>query len=141
MKALLAGIIVIGGVAAAALPGGLMAQGLDNGINASTPDDADALVVSIPNHRSEADARRQVDKALSGIQHDYGSFFTIKYRHWTGNRLRLRASLLGQPAVGYIDVERTHVDVRIRMPGSMTFITDMAQPAILKAGTKMLAKK
>ncbi|HZD90672.1 MAG TPA: hypothetical protein VE224_11260 [Pseudolabrys sp.] len=136
MKAWLAGLVVFGVAAAGTVPamaGDIHAQ--------PAPRDTQALVVTIPNHRSEAQARQQIDKALAGIQRDYGSFFTIKYRHWTGNRLRLRASLLGQPAFGHIDVKRTHVDVRIMLPGGLPFIADMAQPAILKAGTRMLAKR
>ena len=136
MKSLLAGMAVLGVLATGAVP-----AHAGNGSAGLASQDVQALVVRIPNHRSKADARRQVDKALAGIERDYGSFFTIEYRHWKGYRLRLRASLLGQPAVGHIDVMRTHVDVHLLLPDGIPFIADMAQPAILKAGTRMLAKQ
>lgn len=143
MRALLLAGVIAAGVA---LPGPMLAMAGDRAphhdFKASLPaSDRRAIVVSIPNHRGTAEARRQVDKALAGLERDYGLFLTIEYERWTGNRLRLRASLLGQPAVGHIDVGPSRVDVRILLPGSLTFLVDLAKPAILKAGTRMLAKK
>jgi len=100
-----------------------------------------ALVVSIPNHRTKAEARRQVNKALAGIERDYGFFLTIEHQAWTGDRLHLRVRILGQPVVGHIDVKKTRVNLRVLLPGSLTFLVDLAQPAILKAGTQVLARK
>lgn len=99
------------------------------------------LVVSIPNHLTKGQARRKVDHALAGLQRDYSFLLTIERKNWTGYRLWLRAHVLGQAAVGRIDVTRTHVDVRVVLPGNLAFLIEMAQPAILKAGTEMLARK
>lgn len=99
------------------------------------------LVVSIPNHLTKKQARRRVDKALSDLQRDYGYLFTIERKRWTGDQLQLRADVLGQAAIGRIDVTRTHVSIRVWLPGSLAFLVDAAQPAILKAGTQMLAQK
>jgi hypothetical protein len=99
------------------------------------------LAVSIPNHLTKRDARRQVDKALTGLERDYGLFVTIEYERWSGDRLRLRAHVLGLPAVGRIEVTRPRVTVRVLLPASLSLLVDIAQPAILKAGTQMLAKK
>lgn len=99
------------------------------------------LVVTIPNHLTKRQARRKVDKALADLQRDYSFLLTIERKSWTGDRLRLRAIVLGQAAVGRIDVTVTHVNVRVVLPGSLAFLIDAAQPAILKAGMEMLAQK
>lgn len=135
-------VIIVGAVLAPPGPafGGGRVVNLGQSADASAHD-SQALVVSIPNHRSKAEARRQVDKALAGIERDYGFFLTIEHEAWTGDRLRLRARILGQSAVGRIDVKKTRVNLRILLPGSLSFLVGLAQPAILKAGTKMLASK
>lgn len=138
---LLAGVATASVVLAGPVPAGAGERNPDIGRAAAPARDHRALVVSIPNHRTKAEARRQVDKALSDLQRDYGFFVTIEHEVWAGDRLRLRATVLGQSAVGHIEVKTKHVDVRVLLPGSLTFLVDLAQPAILKAGTKMLAKK
>jgi hypothetical protein len=99
------------------------------------------LAVLIPNHLTKRQARHQVKKALAGLKRDYSLFVSIDKERWRGNRLQLYAHVLGLPAVGEIEVTRSYVTVRVLLPASLSMLVDVAQPAILKAGTKMLAKK
>ncbi|HZT24765.1 MAG TPA: polyhydroxyalkanoic acid system family protein [Pseudolabrys sp.] len=99
------------------------------------------LSVSIPHHLPRDEARQRVKDALAGLQKDYGFLLKIDEEVWTGYRLRLRAHLLGQPAVGRIDVEQNRVEINVLLPASLSTFAELAQPVILKQGTILLAKK
>ncbi|HEU5017199.1 MAG TPA: polyhydroxyalkanoic acid system family protein [Pseudolabrys sp.] len=139
-----AGLVTAAAVLAIPLP--LEAQGqsraaLSDSALAEAPHDYRALVVSMPNHVSKPEARRRVESAIEDLKRDYGSFFTVEQRTWSGYHLRFRAHVLGQPAVGTVDVTNDHVNLRVLLPQSLTMLADMAQPVLLKGGTAMLAKK
>jgi hypothetical protein len=106
----------------------------DNG--AYTP-----LDVSIPHHLSEKEAERRVRDALAGLQKDYGFLLSIDRQEWRGPHLRFQATILGQPANGRIDVGRTRVDLRVKMPSSLSLLASIAQPVLLKQGTQLLARQ
>jgi hypothetical protein len=98
------------------------------------------LAVSIPNHLNRAEARRRLNDAILDLQRDYGLFFTLEQETWRGYRLHFRARVLGQPAVGSLDITRDRANLKVVMPSSLTMIVNIAQPAILKQGTSLLAK-
>jgi hypothetical protein len=141
----LAGIIAAAAVLAAPLPS-IAAQNRSGEARtaaaaAETAHDYRALVVSMPNHVSKPEARRRVEDAIEGLQRDYGLFFSVEQQIWSGYHLRFRARVLGQPALGTVDVTNDHVNLRVLLPQSLTVLADMAQPVLLKGGTAMLAKK
>jgi hypothetical protein len=135
---LVVGLSVLG---AAPLRAGELALAKAN-IGAKAQDSAyTPLVVSIPHHLPEAEAERRVKDALATLQKDYGYLITIDHQVWNGPHLRLRATVMGQPARGRIDVGRTRVDIKIVMPSSLSVLIDVAQPLLLKQGTRMLAQQ
>lgn len=99
------------------------------------------LAVSVPHHLNRAEARRRVKNALAGLQKNYGYLLAIEQEIWTGYRLRFRARVLGQTAVGKIDVTKDHVKLRVLLPPSLMILGVIAQPIVRKAGTSILAKK
>ncbi|HEX5420013.1 MAG TPA: polyhydroxyalkanoic acid system family protein [Gammaproteobacteria bacterium] len=138
----LAGILASAAVLAPPLPA-TAAPSRTGAAPAATqaPQDYRALVVSMPNHVSRPEARRRIENAIEELQRDYGLFFTVERQTWSGYHLRFRARVLGQPAVGTVDVTNAHVNLRVLLPQSLTMLADMAQPVLLKGGTAMLAKK
>lgn len=138
----LAGVLASAVILAAPFPVNA-AQGRMGAAPASTqtPRDFRALVVSMPNHVSKLEARQRVENAVEELQRDYGSFFTVEQQAWSGYHLRFQARVLGQPAIGTVDVTNDHVNLRVLLPQSLTMLADMAQPVLLKGGTAMLAKK
>jgi hypothetical protein len=138
----LAGILAFAVVLAPPLPVAA-APSRTGAVPAATqaPQDYRALAVSMPNHVSRPEARRRIENAIEELQRDYGLFFTVEQQTWSGYHLRFRARVLGQPAVGTVDVTNDHVNLRVLLPRSLTMLADMAQPVLLKGGTAMLAKK
>jgi hypothetical protein len=103
--------------------------------------DYQPLVVTVPHHLTESEAKRRIEDALASLQKDYGYMLTLQHQVWTGYHLRFLARILGQEAPGTIDITTDHVSVRVLMPSSLSMFTSMAQPVLQKQGTLILARQ
>jgi hypothetical protein len=103
--------------------------------------DYQPLVVSVPHHLSESEAKRRIEDALASLQKDYGYMLTLQQQVWTGYHLRFLARILGEEAPGTIDITKDRVNVRVLMPSSLSLFTTMAQPVLQKQGALILARQ
>jgi hypothetical protein len=103
--------------------------------------DYNRLVVAVPHHLTKLDALRRLKSGLASLQRDYGYLFTIQDEKWTGYHLVFRASVLGQPADGTIDVANGSVDLNVALPWLLAPLARAAEPLIVQEGVRMLERK
>jgi hypothetical protein len=99
------------------------------------------LVIAIPHHLAKPEALRRLKSGLAALQRDYGYLFTIQDEKWTGYHLAFRASVLGQPADGAIDVASGAVHLSVALPWMLAALAHAAEPLIVREGTAMLERK
>jgi hypothetical protein len=99
------------------------------------------LIVSIPHSLGKAEAGRRLKSGLSVGQTHFGNFLTMHEETWEGDRLSFRASALGQPVGGTIDVLEDHVVVELQLPWLLARAASAAQALIRREGALLLEKK
>jgi hypothetical protein len=99
------------------------------------------FAVSIPHHLPKSEAVRRLNSGLASLQREYSWLFTIQDQKWSGYHLAFRASVMGQPADGTIDVANSAVYLSVALPWLFAVMARAAAPMIVKAGTAMLERK
>jgi hypothetical protein len=99
------------------------------------------LIVSIPHRLGREEAMRRIKSGLATGRSNYSAFLTIHEETWTGERLAINVSALGQNAHGFIDVAEDHVRLEVTLPWLLAKIAERIAPAIRKEGVLMLEKK
>jgi hypothetical protein len=99
------------------------------------------LIVSIPHRLGREEATRRIKSGLATARGNYSAFLTIHEETWTGDRLAINVSALGQSAHGFIDVAEDHVRLEVTLPWLLAKIAEKFTPAIRKEATLMLEKK
>jgi hypothetical protein len=102
--------IAIGGFAAAAIPIAARAE------QAGSASSYNQFAVSIPHHLARPEALRRLKSGLASLQREYSCLFTIQDEKWSGYHLVFRASVMGQPAGGTIDVTSGYVYLTVVLP-------------------------
>jgi hypothetical protein len=67
--------------------------------------------------------------------------FTIQEEKWSAYHLVFRASVMGQPADGTIDVTTGAVSLVVALPWLFVILARAAQPLIVKEGGRILDRK
>ena len=99
------------------------------------------LVVSIPHRLGREEAIRRIKNGLAEIRAKYAQLFAVSEETWTGDRLQLRISALGQSVSGTIDVAEDSVRLEIFLPWLLAKLAETLQPLIRREGTLLLEKK
>jgi hypothetical protein len=123
------------GVIAALIPAMALAQ------QPAQASNYNQLVIAIPHHLAKPEALRRLKSGLAALQRDYSYLFTIQDEKWTGYHLVFRASVLGQPADGTIDVASGAVHLSVVLPWMLATLAHAAEPLIVREGTAMLERK
>ncbi len=127
--------ISIGGSAAVLIPHATQAE------QASSASSYNQFAVSIPHHLPKPEAVRRLNSGLASLQREYSWLFTIQDEKWSGYRLIFRASVMGQPADGMIDVGNSAVYLNVALPWLFAVLARAAEPLIVREGTAMLERK
>jgi hypothetical protein len=106
----------------------------------SAASNAEPFVVSVPHHVGRREALRHLKAGLADLQRSYSFLFAIQQEVWTGYHLQFRASVLGQPATGAIDVTDREAHLTVLLPWLLAKLAEAARPMIVKEGTAMLDK-
>jgi hypothetical protein len=102
---------------------------------------ANQFAVSIPHHLPRPEALRRLKAGLAALQRDYAYLFTIQEEKWSAYHLVFRASVMGQPADGTIDVTTGAVSLVVALPWLFVILARAAQPLIVKEGGRILDRK
>jgi hypothetical protein len=127
--------LAISGFAAVQMPLTARAQ------QAAPPSSTSQFAVSIPHHLARPEALRRLKSGLASLQHQYSYLFTIQDEKWSGYHLAFRASVMGQPADGTIDVTAGSVYLAVVLPWLFAIMARAAEPLIVREGTAMLERK
>ncbi len=123
----------IGSLAAAQIASAAQAEQVGSSYN--------QFAVSIPHHLAKPEALRRLKAGLATLQRDYSYLFTVKDEKWSAYHLAFRASVMGQPADGTIDVGNSSVYLIVALPWLFAILAHAAEPLIVKQGTAMLERK
>jgi hypothetical protein len=99
------------------------------------------LIVSIPHRLGREEATRRIKSGLNAARSNYSAFVAIHEESWTGDRLAINISAVGQHAHGFIDVAEDHVRLEVTLPWLLAKIAEKLTPAIRKEATLLLEKK
>jgi Putative polyhydroxyalkanoic acid system protein (PHA_gran_rgn) len=86
------------------------------------------FAVSIPHHLPRPEALRRLKSGLAALQLEYSYLFAIQEEQWSGYHLCFRASVMGQPANGTIDVTTGAVSLIVVLPWLFAILARAAQP-------------
>jgi hypothetical protein len=102
---------------------------------------SEPLIVVIPHRLGKDEALRRIKDGLGRAKGEFAWLLSIDQDVWTGDRLSLRASALGQTATGFIDVYETSARVEVTLPWLLARFAHAAQRVIGQKGQLMLEKK
>jgi Putative polyhydroxyalkanoic acid system protein (PHA_gran_rgn) len=108
---------------------------------AAPPSSMSQFAVAIPHHLPRPEALRRLKSGLASLQREYGYLFAIQDEKWSGYHLAFRASVMGQPADGTIDVTTSSVYLAVVLPWLFAVMARAAEPLIVREGTAMLERK
>jgi hypothetical protein len=108
---------------------------------AAPPSSMSQFAVSIPHHLARPEALRRLKSGLASLQREYSYLFAIQDEKWSGYHLAFRASVMGQPADGTIDVTAGSVYLAVVLPWLFAVMARAAEPLIVREGTAMLERK
>lgn len=101
---------------------------------------ADQLTVDLPHRLGAAEARRRIERGIGRLSEFVPGGAEVE-SHWSGERLDLRVTAMGQGISGSIDVLETVVRVEISLPGALSFFAKPIEALLRRKGTELLADK
>lgn len=95
------------------------------------------LTVDVPHTLGKAEARRRIEGGTDKLAAALPGGATATPR-WTGDRLDLAVSALGQDAAASLDVQERLVRVAVTLPPALAFLRPLIEQGIRRAGTELL---
>jgi hypothetical protein len=99
------------------------------------------FVVLIPHHLGQEEAINRLKGGFDSLQQKFGQLISLQDQAWSGNRMHLHVSALGQALDGSIEVFDNQVRVEVVLPWLLGMIAERLQPLIRKEATLLLEKK
>lgn len=101
---------------------------------------AEKLTVDLPHKLGAAEARRRIERGIGRLSEFVPGGAEVE-SHWSGERLDLRVTAMGQGVTGSIDVHEEVVRVEIGLPGALSFFAKPVEALLRRKGTELLADK
>lgn len=98
------------------------------------------LSVDLPHNLGRAEARRRIENGTGNIGRHLPAGATVQ-SGWSGDKLNLAISLMGQDVSAAVDVQETLVRVEIVLPPALGFFRPLIEAGIRKGGEQMLEDK
>src|SRR5690242_7917972 len=98
-------------------------------------------VVVIPHRLGKDEALRRIKEGRGRAKAEFASLLALDEEVWTGDRLALQPTALGQHASGFVDVYEAGVRLGITLPWLLARFAHAAQRVIGQKGQLMLEKK
>ena len=101
---------------------------------------AEKLTVDLPHQLGAAEARRRIERGIGRLSEFVPGGAEVQ-SHWSGERLDLTVTAMGQGIAGSIDVLEHIVRVEIMLPGALSFFAKPIEALLRRKGTELLADK
>lgn len=101
---------------------------------------ATPIQVDLPHKLGAAEAKRRIEGGIGRLK-DFVPGTTAVRSAWTGDRLGLQVSAMGQEVNAQIDVRDTLVHVEMLLPPALAFFGKAIEAALRKKGTDLLEDK
>ena len=98
------------------------------------------MTVDLPHKLGAEEARRRIERNVGKLTDHIPGGAQVGSR-WTGNRLDLDISAMGQQVAAQIDVQESVVRLTIDLPPALTFFRGMLEPFIRSQGAQLLEDK
>ena len=98
------------------------------------------MTVDLPHKLGVEEARRRIERNVGNLAGHIPGGAQVGSR-WTGNRLDLDISAMGQQVAAQIDVQESVVRLTIDLPPALTFFRGMLEPFIRSQGAQLLEDK
>lgn len=98
------------------------------------------LVVDVPHSLGAAEAKRRIAGSTDRLVGSLPAGATAK-PSWTGDRLDLAISALGQSLTASLDVREQIVRVEVALPPALAFLRPLIETRVRRAGTELLEDK
>lgn len=98
------------------------------------------ISVDLPHRLGTAEAKRRVEQGMGGLSRHLPPGAAVQ-PSWTGNRLDLAVSAMGQDMRAAIDVQETLVRVQVVLPPALAFFGQAIEAGIRRTGTSLLEDK
>lgn len=95
------------------------------------------LSVDVPHTLGKAEALRRIEGGTGKLVAALPAGATATPR-WTGDRLDLAISAMGQEAAASLDVQEKLVRVSVTLPPALAFLRPMIEQGVRRAGTELL---
>jgi hypothetical protein len=102
---------------------------------------AQNVSVAVPHQLGKEEAARRIKKGFAAAREKGGGLMTFSDETWTGDKLAFNVSILGQSAVGTIDVHETDVVIDVALPWLLAKMAEQAKVLIEKQGKQLLLDK
>lgn len=99
------------------------------------------VTVSVPHKLGKEEASSRIKKGFAAAREKGGGLMTFSDETWTGDKLAFNVSILGQSAVGTIDVRDDHVQIDVMLPWLLAKMAEQAKVLIEKQGKYLLLEK
>ena len=99
------------------------------------------VVVSVPHSLGREEAARRIRSGFERAGSQFAGILNVSNPSWSGDRLTVAASALGQQAAGTSDVMEDQVRIEVPLPWLLARIAERLAPAIRREGVLMLEKK
>jgi hypothetical protein len=96
--------------------------------------------IDIPHSLGAAEARRRIDGAKDKLAAKLPSGATVTHA-WTGDRLDMNVTALGQEVAAAIHVGEAVVGVELTLPPALAFFGQAIEAKVRGAGTDLLEDK
>lgn len=98
------------------------------------------ISVDLPHQLGAAEARRRIEQSMGGLTRHLPPGATAQ-PSWTGNRLDLNITAMGQEVRAAVDVLDAVVRVQLLLPAALSFFGHAIEKGVRRAGTSLLEDK
>ena len=95
------------------------------------------IQVDLPHKLGAAEAKRRIDGGIGRLKDFIPGGAEVRSA-WTGDRLGLQVSAMGQEVSAQLDVRESHVRVEILLPPALAFFGKAIEAALRRKGTELL---
>jgi len=98
------------------------------------------ISVDLPHSLGAAEAKRRIEQQMGGLTRHLPPGAAVQ-PSWTGNRLDLSVSVMGQDIRAAVDVQETIVRVQLVLPPALAFFGGIIEAGIRRGGTELLTDR
>ncbi|MDQ4086691.1 MAG: polyhydroxyalkanoic acid system family protein [Pseudomonadota bacterium] len=95
------------------------------------------IQVDLPHKLGAEEAKRRIAGGIGRLKDFIPGGGEVQHG-WTGDRLNLQVTAMGQAVNAQIDVRETFVRVEVVLPPSLAFMRPLVESALRRKGTDML---